>query len=446
MNTSDKNDTAAEKELACTFTELSEKASIIMISLDNHFNVTSWNSAAETIFGYNAGDAVGKNICDLLIDVNEVDGLHTFLSQIKEHSEKTIRIIPKILKTQNDIYTNWYCQRLKTEKNKPSGIAVLIKDTIEVESVKDNLEAIEKNKDEIFDGAPIGIYRANIEGQFLAANPELAWMMGYESYEVLIDEMRDMASQMFADEENAEEFFFTLFEAEKVSRFRCRLKRKDGSALWTQSYAQVTRNKSGRIDGFYGYCINIATTVRAEMEMKRMNEELTRLSIMDGLTQIANRRRFDDVFRHEWKRLRREQQPLSIILCDIDHFKLFNDSYGHKAGDECLIKVAKAIEGSVNRPTDLVARYGGEEFVVVLANTSSRGANFVAEKMRNRVRDLDIERAGPVLNEIVTISLGVSSIIPTEAFAPDDLVKMADSALYAAKDQGRDQFVYKELK
>ena len=141
----------------------------------------------------------------------------------------------------------------------------------------------------------------------------------------------------------------------------------------------------------------------------------------------------------------REQQPLSLILCDVDYFKRYNDTYGHLAGDTCLQRVAGAISRGVKRPADLVARYGGEEFAVVLPNTNALGAVQVAELVRHELNQLMIPHAASAVSKYVSLSLGVSSTIPTQEFSLEQLIAAADKALYEAKEQGRNRVVVKSL-
>ncbi len=181
------------------------------------------------------------------------------------------------------------------------------------------------------------------------------------------------------------------------------------------------------------------TETRRQLEHR--NRDLERISLLDTLTQIANRRRFDALLRQEWRRCARDEAPLSLVFCDIDYFKRFNDTYGHQAGDECLVRVAQAMEETLNRPADLVARYGGEEFIALLVDTAIDGARMLAERMRARVEALRVEHRASGAGPYLTVSLGVASVVPRPAVRPEDLVDLADRALYAAKEGGRNRVV-----
>ncbi|MEM1167557.1 MAG: diguanylate cyclase [Cyanobacteria bacterium P01_H01_bin.35] len=177
-------------------------------------------------------------------------------------------------------------------------------------------------------------------------------------------------------------------------------------------------------------------------QLEQVNQELLRIANLDGLTQIANRRSFDEYLAVEWRRHLREQQFLSLIMIDIDYFKHYNDHYGHQGGDDCLMRVAQAISQVPQRPTDLVARYGGEEFAVILPNTNIEGAFTVAESIRLAIASLSIPHAQSEVSQFVTLSLGGASIIPNLEGTLEDLIYLADDALYQAKRQGRNQVIF----
>lgn len=176
-------------------------------------------------------------------------------------------------------------------------------------------------------------------------------------------------------------------------------------------------------------------------DRKRLEVQLERQARLDGLTKIANRRHFDEVLQAEWQRCLRACQPLSLILCDADYFKIYNDTYGHPMGDQCLMAIAKVLKQSTRRSSDLAARYGGEEFVILLPNTMlSEGISF-AHGIRQRIYELNLPHKGSKVSDRVTLSLGVTSHIPQPGDRIEDFINCADRALYEAKQQGRDRIV-----
>lgn len=176
-------------------------------------------------------------------------------------------------------------------------------------------------------------------------------------------------------------------------------------------------------------------------EIRCREAELTRLSVVDELTKLANRRRFDEVLKNEYLIACRTEKPLSVLMIDIDYFKLFNDTYGHLAGDDCLKKVAAALERAVSRPADLVARYGGEEFVIILPDTAARGERVVAENIMNEIAKLAISHSGSVVDSKITVSIGGYTLMPSSQYEPVVIVAEADKSLYLAKEAGRNRFV-----
>ena len=196
------------------------------------------------------------------------------------------------------------------------------------------------------------------------------------------------------------------------------------------------------IDGLSGFVAqykDITHQKRAEQVMEQANAELERLAGIDGLTGVSNRRTFDKALREEWNRLCREKRHLSIILCDIDHFKGYNDALGHQSGDDCLRKVAGALAAACSRPADLVARYGGEEFVFLLPETPPEGGMRVADAAREKVAGLDLPHPASSVCGYVTLSFGVAGAVCRPEAYPDALIEKADAGLYQAKKQGRNR-------
>ena len=176
-------------------------------------------------------------------------------------------------------------------------------------------------------------------------------------------------------------------------------------------------------------------------KLAEANRTLKKLSSLDGLTGIANRRSFDEVLQKEWNRAIRNEISIGLIMLDIDFFKLYNDHYGHQGGDDCLKKVASSLTQSIHRDTDFLARYGGEEFSAILPDTDIDGAAKVAEDMRLAIQNLKIEHAKSKVSDIVSISIGVAAFIPERESDPEILIAAADQALYKAKEEGRNRVI-----
>jgi diguanylate cyclase (GGDEF)-like protein len=175
--------------------------------------------------------------------------------------------------------------------------------------------------------------------------------------------------------------------------------------------------------------------------LQKANDELQRLAALDDLTQIANRRRFDDRLGQEWRRAQRDNNYLAVIICDIDYFKNYNDTYGHIQGDQALHSVAQVINNTLKRPMDLVARYGGEEFGMILPGTHITGAERVAKEVKEAVEALHLEHRSSDVSGHITLSFGVAAMVPKADVAPKILIETADRALYRAKAQGRNRII-----
>jgi diguanylate cyclase (GGDEF)-like protein/PAS domain S-box-containing protein len=231
-----------------------------------------------------------------------------------------------------------------------------------------------------------------------------------------------------------------------------RIELPDGRKRWVHTRGKVDYDEEGEPVRIMGTLLDITERKHNEQERERLIDELTqardelrRLSYRDGLTGLYNRRHFDERLAGECRRLAREARPLSLIMVDIDHFKAFNDTYGHQAGDDCLKMVARALAGVLGRPADFLARYGGEEFVAVLPGTDRPGALHLAETMRQAVAELGIEHRSTPVGERVSVSLGVATAVPEPGNGPENIIAAADSALYQAKREGRNRAVWQDI-
>jgi diguanylate cyclase (GGDEF)-like protein len=183
----------------------------------------------------------------------------------------------------------------------------------------------------------------------------------------------------------------------------------------------------------------VLARVKTHLTLKAQADQLRKMAFVDGLTGVANRRYFNDIFDRSWRQCFREQQSLALFLIDIDHFKQYNDHYGHQEGDVCLQNVAQTLAMSLKRPQDVVARYGGEEFVCLLPATGFEEALRKAGEIVEAVHEKAIPHAHSSAADVVTISLGLAVCVPCESQTPEDFIKQADACLYAAKHQGRNR-------
>lgn len=208
-------------------------------------------------------------------------------------------------------------------------------------------------------------------------------------------------------------------------------------AIGNARYTQELRASRDHLDSLVARRTRrLENTLR---ELKRTNKFLEHISMADPLTGVGNRRSFDQLLDSEWRRAAREHRPLSLILLDLDYFKNYNDTYGHQAGDQCLVRIVNTMRASLKRPTDAIARYGGEEFAVVLANTDGPGAGRIAETLIRNIEQLGIPHLGSEIADTVTASAGVAALVPNGQTSTVELIQNADGALYAAKQGGRNR-------
>jgi diguanylate cyclase (GGDEF)-like protein/PAS domain S-box-containing protein len=299
--------------------------------------------------------------------------------------------------------------------------------------------------------ADLGVYKTLLEStqaipwkidwatmQFAYIGPQIEPLLGWsqESW-ATVD---DWASRMHPDDrEQAVSFCVAQSLAGVDHEMDYRALTKDNGYVWIRDVVHVVRNDAGEVDCLVGFMFDISERKEIEQKLSGLQKELEVLSFEDGLTGIANRRIFDTHLDSELKAARRARKPLSLIMLDIDHFKQYNDHYGHIQGDDCLKQVGAALKSIGARPRDIVARYGGEEFVVLLPETSAAAALKLAQQCRNAIAGLGIAHAAPGCGPCVTASIGVGTITPKAEVDPKDFIHGVDRLLYAAKEAGRDR-------
>lgn len=218
----------------------------------------------------------------------------------------------------------------------------------------------------------------------------------------------------------------------------------NGEYIWIRDVVHVVRKPDGEVDSLVGFMFDISERKKQEQELETLKKQLEEYSYQDGLTGIANRRFFEDSYQREWLNAQREQQPLTLMLLDIDYFKQYNDHNGHILGDACLKQIAQILKKSVSRPRDLVARFGGEEFILILPDTTQASAIEVVERILQSIRTADICHSSSPLDQRLSVSLGGKTIIPTQKNDKMAFLKEVDQNLYLAKERGRNGYVIQD--
>jgi diguanylate cyclase (GGDEF)-like protein/PAS domain S-box-containing protein len=299
------------------------------------------------------------------------------------------------------------------------------------------LEASENRFRSLAEASRDVIVLAGLDGTPKYVSPAITELVGWKPEELMGINYKQITHP--EDIPLVRESLKEMLAGHETSPLAYRSLTKDGGYLWLEATTRLMRNeKTGDPSGFIYVLRDISDRKAAEAQMQHAFDTVERLAMMDGLTGVANRRLLDETLHREWLSGRRDQTPLSVLLIDVDHFKAFNDCYGHLAGDECLRRIAKEIQTVLRRPLDLLARYGGEEFVAVLPNTPEQNAEMVAERVRKVVEDCGMAHAdGPA--GVVTVSLGCATTVPGHTTDVSCLLKAADTALYLAKANGRNR-------
>jgi diguanylate cyclase (GGDEF)-like protein/PAS domain S-box-containing protein len=274
--------------------------------------------------------------------------------------------------------------------------------------------------------------------RFAYIGPQIEPLLGWSQNSWCTAE--DWAARIHPDDrDNVVSFCISQSQAGVDHEADYRALTKDNGYVWIRDVVHVIRNAQGEVESLVGFMFDISERKKTEEKLLSLQKELEALSFKDGLTGIANRRRFDMNLEIEWDNAHRNQLPLSLILLDVDMFKQFNDLYGHIQGDNCLIHLAQTLQLALTGPRDLVARYGGEEFVIMLPETNANAALKVAERCRRLIEQQAIAHAHSPHGEIVTASVGVGSVIPHDKIALTDFIRSVDRQLYAAKQNGRNR-------
>ena len=272
--------------------------------------------------------------------------------------------------------------------------------------------------------------------QFSYIGPQIEALLGWSPDSWLTVE--DWASRMHPDDRAwVVDFCVAQSKAGTDHEADYRALTKDGQYIWIRDVVHVVRKENGEVDSLIGFMFDITERKDTEQKLIELQKQLEELSFKDGLTGVFNRRMFDSVMEVEWANAKRNRQPLSLIMLDIDYFKQYNDYYGHIQGDECLKRVANVLACVATRSRDFFARYGGEEFILVLPETDEVAAFKIAERCRNVIFKAQIPHEKSLVSQLLTLSIGISTITPTRNDEAIKFIATVDKQLYVAKEKGR---------
>ena len=329
-----------------------------------------------------------------------------------------------------------------------SHIVSVIHDITERKQSEEALMESEEKYRSILNASPDDITITDLEGRIIMVSPAAKKMFGYELNYDEFTSMRLVDFIVPEDVERAQSNILRMYQGGDPRPNEYRGVRKDRSIFDIEVNSGFILNSNGQPTKMVFIVRDITERKLAEQQIQELFQQLEIEkntahfnSITDSLTRLANRRYFDEALKTEFYRLKRTGSTLSLIMLDVDHFKKFNDTYGHLAGDDCLRQIGTTLKRIVGRVPDIVARYGGEEFVVILPETENVGAETLAERIRNAVEALAIAHSASDISNYVTVSLGVVTADTSRLASPERIVALADEALYSAKKSGRNQLV-----
>lgn len=427
-----------------------DNSSVAMVLLENNMRISLVNSKFEELTQYDKSELYNKKRLTDFIEAEDLERIKRYHAKRKlKGGAAPIEYQCKILDKNNKIkhviirfnVVPWHERIMATLVDITSSEqakAALHQSTRKLRQAAALLAANEKRYRGLFENTGTATILVEKNMRISMANSKFCEMTGF-SKDVITHKKR---LSEFIERKNL--YRIRKFHAKQKAKglplpteYECLIvdKQKNLKHVVMKIYNQPGQESS--IVSFF----DITKRKEAEAALQEAHEKLRIVAVMDELTQVANRRQFNDKLNREWNRLKREGLPLSLIMCDVDCFKLYNDNYGHQNGDRCLRSIADAIKQNIKRSIDVVARYGGEEFAVIMPNTDVDGALHVAENMRVVIEQLKIPHKASTVSPYITLSLGVSTMIPTSAQPPDAIVKDADNALYEAKRLGRNRTV-----
>lgn len=408
------------------------------------------NQAWAGFHGLKPGELAGKKLSDFLTR-NELERSQTYDNQVLagepcQHTEWFSAPDSRQILLQNNVYP------LKNQQDEVTGVLNVSYDVTKWHELNRKLEHENQNRISsekelgrqnnlirtVFNSTPDPLGFIDDKGNFVSGNEPFAKMFGFTSDELLGKHLTEVLSEEQLEQHQLQNR--QILEDGKPIRYEELVYLDDGHQIW---YEVIKGPYFDDVSGERGIIFitrDVTERKATEQQLADAIMQLQELSFIDSLTQVANRRSFDEKLLQLWLTHRREGVELSLLLLDIDCFKQYNDNYGHQQGDEALRQVAKLISRSVKRGSDLVARYGGEEFAILLPNTGCEGAKQIAETVLRNMKEAEIPHEFSDVSDFVSVSIGVASVIPQQGVDYGELVRVADLQLYRAKHQGKARY------
>lgn len=402
------------------------------------------------LLGYKAKEFLGKFTYDF-IHPQDLDYIHSQHELLLKQLDVVTSAYKFRKKDGSYIWLESKAHLVKDPSGSDKEVISISRDVTSRKLVEDKLKSANDRLVTIFNNGGTAITVRDINQKPIDVSQSYLNMLGYKD----VKEVEYFSNIVPLEDRQRESVFFKDLLDGKINSYRIekRYIKKDGSILWGDVIVTLLPNENGNplVIGMMNDITDRKQYEKMlldmELKLKRANEELkeknkilTELSFSDGLTGIPNRRYFQISLEKEWKRAQRIFKPITLLMIDVDYFKIFNDTYGHVQGDECLKIIAKTLKSTVNRSTDLTARLGGEEFSVLLPDTDEDGGKSIATKILEAISALKIPNENSKAMPYVTVSIGICSLVPTVNCEAEDFIHAADMALYSAKESGRNRF------
>lgn len=430
MDVTEKTKAVSEvKQLTLRISNILESISDAFFSLDQHFRFIYVNKAATEFFKHSEEQLIGLIIWDVMPGL-----IGTICEQECRLAVDTQqkRLFEQFISSLN----HWFEANVYPSE---FGLSVHFRQITERKRTADKLLESEKSFRLLAENSSDMISKHSREGLYTYVSPACYTLLGYRDDELIGRSPFDLYHP--DDKQRMHENQDLIYKQVEANTITYRMRRKDGTYRWFESTARVVFNEGGRTQTLVSVSRDITPRKEIELKMLEQNQFLHALSHIDELTNIANRRSFDETWKHEWEDAQRHHMQITLMLGDIDNFKAYNDTFGHQKGDECLRQIAAAMRNTLKRPLDIVARYGGEEFAIILPQTSKERAATIAGRILEAIRQLQIPHAERTGRPYVTISLGSATWKPEHTVTQDELFTFADRALYQAKREGKDRYV-----